>query len=201
MKKRLNQQQLQLLAQSIRKKRRRRYLQDLFVTFGIFVTVVMGVFFIFFQIQTVNDFSMLPNLQAGDRLILGKYKEIERFDIVAFQVPGRKQQSIRRVIGLPGEELRYHEDILYVGTREIPERFLSDDLVAAKDKAYQLTSDFTTSDIRGVKNQRIPADYYLVLADNRSFGVDSRDYGLVPKENILGVGAAIFLPVSRMTQL
>ncbi|BCA86868.1 signal peptidase I [Enterococcus saigonensis] len=201
MKKRLNQRQLQLIAQNIQRKRRRSHIQDLLVTFGIFIAVVASLFLIFFQVETVKDFSMLPNLQAGDRLIIGKYDEIERFDIIAFQVPGRKQQSIRRVIGLPGEELRYHEDILYVGTREIPERFLSEELIKAKDNAYQLTADFTTNDIRGVKNQRIPADYYLVLSDNRSFGIDSRDYGLVPKKDIFGVVVGIFLPIPRMMQL
>lgn len=201
MKKRLNQRQLQLIAQNIQRKRRTRHIQDLLVTFGIFIAVVASVFLIFFQVETVKDFSMLPNLQAGDRLIIGKYDKIERFDIIAFQVPGRKQQSIRRVIGLPGEELRYHEDILYIGTREIPERFLSEELIKAKDNAYQLTADFTTNDIRGVKNQRIPADYYLVLSDNRSFGIDSRDYGLVPKKDIFGVVVGIFLPIPRMMQL
>lgn len=196
MKKKLTPYQLSILARHIEQKRRQQIWRDSLITILIFSLLVIGTFLAFFRIWQVEDFSMLPNLQAGDHLLLAKHKEITRFDLIAFDIPGQNKQAIRRVVGLPGEDIRYYDDILYVGSREIPERFLSEELLAAKEQDYQLTQNFTLQDIRGTKKQRIPENHYLVLADNRSFGMDSRDYGLIAKENILGVASGIIFPIS-----
>ncbi len=201
MKKRLTPYQIDLLARSIEQKRRRQIWRDSLITILIFSLLVTGTFLAFFRLWQVEDFSMLPNLQAGDHLLLPKHKDITRFDLIAFDIPGQNKQAIRRVVGLPGEDIRYYDDILYVGSREIPERFLSEELLAAKEQDYQLTQNFTLQDIPGTKKQRIPENHYLVLADNRSFGVDSRDYGLIAKDNILGVASGITFPISTYSML
>lgn len=63
-------------------------------------------------------------------------------------------------------------------------------LTKAKSGNYQLTEDFSIADL--CKEERIPEGYYLVLGDNRSFSVDSRAYGLVSEQDIIGTIEQVF---------
>lgn len=181
-----------------RRRKRRTHLQKLFIELGltllVFCLLLVPVFSFLISVPKVTGYAMSPNLLDGKRTVVYHQKKIQRFDLIYFKVPTRNNglMNIRRVIGLPGERIEYRDDVLYIDGEEQVERFLGAQLVEAKENNYTLTEDFSIESISEVKEDRIPKGYYLVLGDNRSFSVDSRNYGLVPQENIIGTIELIF---------
>ena len=128
----------------------------------------------------VNGDSMFPTLEDNDIMILKKYdKEIERFDIVV--VSYNNKYLIKRVIGLPGEKIKYENNRLYVNGEYIEEDFL--------DKAT--TEDFEISG-------KIPQGYYFVMGDNREVSYDSRSMGAFSINKILGKTNYTLYPFQRI---
>ncbi|MFZ2743758.1 MAG: signal peptidase I, partial [Trichococcus flocculiformis] len=79
------------------------------IAFVLFVVIRT---YLFYPFQVVGD-SMVPTLETGDRLILNKLAEVDRFDIVVFPAPdGTDEEYVKRVIGLPGDEITYFQDEL-----------------------------------------------------------------------------------------
>ena len=79
---------------------------------------------LFYHFQVVGD-SMLPTLESGDRMMLIKLEKVNRFDIVVFPVPdGTEQEYVKRVIGLPGDEIKYFQDELYINGEKVEEHYL-----------------------------------------------------------------------------
>lgn len=124
----------------------------------------------------VNGSSMETTLSDGNYMILKKYdKEFERFDIVVVNHEGNK--LIKRIIGLPKEDIEYKDNELYIDGKKIKEKY-----------GYGNTNDFV--DYCG-KNE------YYVLGDNREDSTDSRIIGCVSKEDILGTTNFVILPFSK----
>ncbi|WP_265459928.1 signal peptidase I [Enterococcus sp. HY326] len=178
--------------------KRQRIVMDILLTNVIVLVILMTVFVVFFRVETNDGYGMSPLIQANDKVIISKYSNIERFSVVSFQVPNRQNQSlIRRIIGLPGEEIRYLDDELWVDGRQITERFLIEQLQQAYQDGFQVTEDFTMRELPGEYHTRIPDGFYLVLGDNRSFSVDSRAFGLVAATDITGVVEMVVYPWQR----
>ena len=127
----------------------------------------------------VSGDSMKQTLLNRDILILNKisYKlsDIKRFDIVV--VEKDDEYIIKRVVGLPGEEIEYKNNKLYVNGRKIKENYY-----------HEPTDDFTTT---------VASNEYFVLGDNRSVSVDSRLLGAFTKRKILGKASFVIFPFNR----
>ena len=98
---------------------------------GVLLVIVVGIqvknaVFIEYKVEGV---SMNPTFQEGNELLINRFahrfKTISRFDIVLFKGPD-KDIFIKRVIGLPGETLRYEDDQLYINEEKIKEPYLDD---------------------------------------------------------------------------
>lgn len=129
----------------------------------------------------VNGTSMIPTLHPKDIMILNKTayytKNPKRFDIVVVDLEDEK--IIKRVIGLPGEEVEYHNNTLYINGKKVKENI---------DKVD--TDDY--------KSGKIPKDSYLVLGDNRKGSYDGRMFGFIKKKQIEGKTSLIILPFKRI---
>jgi signal peptidase I len=143
----------------------------------IIVTVVIIRTFVATPV-IVNGSSMYPTLKNGQLLLLKKYdRSYKRFDIVVLDY--KDEKLIKRIIGLPGEAIRYKAGELYINDKII------------KDKFSSITTNFKSTEITdGI----IPDGYYLVLGDNRTNSVDSRVIGLINKDDINGVTNLSLLP-------
>lgn len=133
----------------------------------------------------VNGNSMYPYLKDGEILILNKFdKDYERFDIVVAEAADTK--VIKRVIGLPGENIEYANCKLYINGEEM-EDYISE----------CITSDFSLEELYGYVV--IPEGYYFVMGDNRKESSDSRDYriGLIKEDQIEGKTFFRLTPFSR----
>ena len=139
----------------------------------IIVLVVLIRAFIITPVR-VDGLSMYPTLKNGEILLLKKYnRSFDRFDIVVVKYGNTK--IVKRIIGLPGDNLKFVNNKLYINGKEIEEPFLS---------ASVITNDF---DINKFNIDKIPDGYYFVMGDNRTNSTDSRIIGVVPSKNILGI--------------
>ena len=135
---------------------------------------------------TVSGDSMDPTLKDKEVLILNKLdKSYKRFDIVVIKYG--KERIIKRVIGVPNDNIKYKENKLYVNGQEVKENF-----------KHGTTDDFTLEGITYQQYDKIPNGYYLVLGDNRQRSYDSRMIGLISKKDIVGVARIRLFPFSKI---
>lgn len=151
--------------------------------------------FLFFPFQVVGE-SMYPTLQTGDRLILNRLGTIDRFDVVVFPAPDHTgEEYVKRVIGVPGDEITYYQDNLYVNGELMEEPYLDSMKEVAGDR--QLTNDFTLYELSSGEAATVPQDMYFVMGDNRWVSKDSREFGFVPAEMIEGTATLRIWPLDR----
>lgn len=133
----------------------------------------------------VNGESMYPYLKNKEILILNKIdRNFDRFDIIVADSIDTK--IIKRIIGLPGENIEYKDCKLYINGKQ------TDDFVKEC-----ITEDFTLEDLYGYT--MIPENYYFVMGDNRQHSSDSRKtfIGLIKKEQIEGKAVLRLTPFNR----
>ncbi|HLR41134.1 MAG TPA: signal peptidase I [Virgibacillus sp.] len=152
----------------------------------------------FFAPIIVDGPSMLPTLHDRDQMIVNKFKyrisEPDRFDIVVFHASVQKD-FIKRIIGLPGEHVQVKDNVLYINGEEVSEPFLREQ--KEQIKPYQtLTNDFKLEDLPG-GYEIIPENHVLVLGDNRGNSTDSRMFGVVSMDQIIGKTSLIYWPFDR----
>lgn len=161
------------------------------------LVIIMPIRVFLFQPFFVQGASMEPNFKDGDYLIINElgykktnvgfdslnlftvspFKDLQRDDVVVFKYPKNpKQYFIKRVIGLPGEQIKISEGKITIFNKQNPDGIVLD------EKLY-LSGDVVTSSeqIRTLKD-----DEYFVLGDNRQFSHDSRAWGPVSKSHIVG---------------
>lgn len=152
----------------------------------VIIACLIAFFIIFFVVRPVRveGESMMPKLNDRDRIfvnqILYPYREflgdkqpIKRGDIVVLYYPMDPSKSyIKRVIGLPGEDIAVEDGKLYVNGVLQNEPYLSSDAV----NHYQARA----------YSGHVEEHHYLVLGDNRNNSSDSRDWGMVPERYIYG---------------
>ncbi|WP_321386767.1 signal peptidase I [uncultured Enterococcus sp.] len=169
-------------------------LVELTLVLFIFIVLLFPFFRFLVVFPEAGGYAMSPTLQDGMRTMVYRQGNIKRFSLVYFEVPQRNDgmKTIRRVIGLPGEQVEYKNECLYINGKERVERFLGSQILAAQDGGYTLTENLSLGEIQGTENGMIPQGYYLVLGDNRVFSVDSREYGLISEKDIIGTVELIF---------
>lgn len=145
----------------------------------------------FFAPVTVYGESMAPTFQDKDRLLVTKQSTIQRFDVVVFDAPDMEgEYYIKRVIGVPGDRIEMKDDVLYINGKKYEEPYLKEN---KEDHPFdKLTEDFSLQEKTG--ESTIPEGMYFVLGDNRLMSNDSRFFGLISRESIIGEVKFRFYP-------
>ncbi len=211
------------------------------ISFALLIALVIRTFF--FQPFNIPSGSMIPTLLIGDYLFVSKYSygysrhsfpfspglfdgrimgsEPERGDIAVFKTPAdNRTDFIKRVIGLPGDEIQMRDSILYINGVAVPreriENFIERDAFGGIREIPQYREtlpngvSYTTldrvpnavSDNTGV--YRVPAGHYFMMGDNRDNSSDSRvpsAVGYVPLENFVGKAQVIFFSTDGSARL
>lgn len=138
-----------------------------------------------FSNYEVEGSSMVPTLNDGNRLIVNKISyqigELERYDVIVFHA-NEKEDYVKRIIGLPGDQIEYRDDHLYINGELLEEPFLEEFRDHAK--GMTLTEDFTLSELTGVET--VPDGMLFVLGDNRRGSTDSREIGFISTDQVVG---------------
>ncbi len=154
----------------------------------LLISVAVSTFIIIFLYQPVRveGTSMLPMLEDQDRLFINKlaYRvgDIHRGDVVVFLYPHDRQKSyIKRVIALPGDDLRIDHGRVFVNGRGLSETYVPPRF----------------EDDRSLPETIVPEHEYFVMGDHRSISSDSRDFGPVDRELIYGKAAFVYWPMEQ----
>lgn len=152
-----------------------------FVQLGV---VILGVFLVGsfllvklygYKTLKISSINMNPKVVNGQSWIVkSRFLKLSNKDVIAYEIPNTNYYEIARIIGLPGQTIMVREGKIFINDQSLEEPYIES----------QTTSDGKTL-IEG-SAKLIPANHYAVLADNRKNGLDSRDYGFIPKEDILG---------------
>ncbi|GEK91594.1 signal peptidase I [Alkalibacterium kapii] len=181
------------------KKQDKPLYQELLSTF-VYIIIITGVFLLIrlyiVAPVSVEGSSMEPTLQDGDHLLLNKIGDIDRFDVIVFPAPEENgKQFIKRVIGLPGDEITFQDQTLFINGETIEEDYI--DLSNVSDADLQsLNSDFSLDSLEDV--EQVPEDSYFVLGDNRVNSKDSRSFGFIDKDNVTGKTSLRIWPLDRI---
>ena len=142
------------------------------ITFMLVITSVIATHFINGAgVAFVKGDSMNPTLEEDTLVLYARVKEIERFDLVIARDRRHDDIVVKRVIGLPGEDVAMIEGILYIDGREYDEPYLHDDRDEYRREAHRI--------------QLSDGEYYI-LGDNRDNSTDSRFIGPVGQDDIIG---------------
>jgi signal peptidase I len=157
-------------------------------TRDLLVSVAISIFIVLFVYQPVRveGTSMLPMLEDQDRLFINKFayrfENIHRGDVVVFFYPQDHTKSyIKRVIALPGDDLRIDHGTVSVNGGVLKESYVP----------------FRYEDDRSQPEMTIPPGEYFVMGDHRSISSDSRDFGPVARPLIYGKAAFVYWPMDQ----
>ena len=166
-----------------------------FVEFLIILTVAFVLVFGFVRPFVLEAFripseSMVPTLAVGDRVFVNKFiyrfTEPERGDVVVFEsVNGGEEDLIKRVVGVPGDEIEVRSGTLLVNGEPQNEPYLNREI---PDDSFFGPSRLSEGEV-------------FVMGDNRANSADSRVFGPLPVENIEGEAFMRFWPPTRIGTL
>lgn len=138
------------------------------------------------QATRVEGQSMEPNLHTDQRLVVEKvtyrFHGPQRFDVVVIRVPSQGDELlIKRVVGLPGETVEIKGGYVYIN-------------------GQQLDEPFVTVETRPGRHEEVvvPPLHVFVMGDNRNHSNDSRSFGPVPIENIVGRAWLSYWPLEEV---
>lgn len=169
-----------------KQKKHGMYLGEILESVAIAVILAVIIRFFLFQPFYIPSGSMEPTLKPGDRIIVNKityrFSQPRRGDIMVFKYPRDPSRDfIKRIVGLPGETLEIKDSVVYINNKKIPQPYLPPGL--------QFGSF-------GPVN--IPEGSYFMMGDNRNNSEDSRVWGTLPRENIVGKAMFIYWPLTRI---
>ena len=208
-----------------------------------FIEFFGGMFWVLFTVWFIRSFmwepfripsgSMEPNLYDGDFILTSKYSygiklpvlrttliptgSVQRGDVIVFRYPENPSlHYIKRVIGLPGDHIRYERDHVWINdeaqpleptgeTREINREY--------GERSYRIPAAIYEETLTGYGKHRaqlypenpntrpgmvegsltVPAGHYFVMGDNRDDSEDSRAWGFVPEANLVGKATVIWM--------
>ena len=167
--------------------------------------------------------SMIPTLEIGDFILVNKYTyglrlpvlgtkvmevgEPDYGDVMVFFPPGDDRYFIKRVVGLPGDEIRLVNNLLYINGAAMPQTELE---THDGQSSYRVVTENLKGVDHLVRRRRdagkygdnfveiVPAGHYFLVGDNRDNSWDSRAWGSVPEENIVGRAFVIWMHWEKM---
>jgi signal peptidase I len=219
-------------------------------TAGLFpvIVVVFVLRSFLFEPFKIPSGSMIPTLLVGDLILVNKFHygvrlpvinkkitdgtPVARGDVMVFRYPPKPSLDyIKRVVGLPGDEVAYLNKRLTINgvavpTQSVPEFFDENAMRYAKQfeeqlgvKSHRLLNDddrrggFSDAEIMNFPNRencrysiegvvcKVPVGHYFMMGDNRDNSLDSRYWGFVPDENIVGKAFLVWMNFSNLKRI
>ncbi|MGH8465654.1 MAG: signal peptidase I, partial [Pseudomonas sp.] len=143
---------------------------------------------------------------AGTKIV--DMNEPERGEVMVFIPPHDQRYFIKRVIGLPGDTIRYENNVLSVNGEPLPTEIIGETQIELPN-GMQQTGILLSETLGDVTHETqiiasaprssartvwvVPEDHYFMMGDNRDNSADSRVWGPVPEKNIVGKAFAIWM--------
>lgn len=165
----------------------------------VILTMAGYLFYVFvITLFVVDGASMEPNFFDKEYMLVNKisyyYSSPKRGDVIIFSYPGEPDKKfIKRIVGIPGDKVTIQDGKVYITNKNF---------FGILEESYipkEMPTPTETLKTEVVKN--VGPDEYFVLGDNRLNSSDSRIWGLLPKENIIGKAMMIIWPYQSATYL
>lgn len=171
---------------------------DITQTFLIAFAFFLVIYGFVIQPHKVSGGSMESTLHDGELILTNKllyrFGEPKRGDVITFKsLQDPSKDFIKRIIGLPGDKVEIGNNTVKIYNRESPDGFYLDEVYLDPGNDTEPKSFFTLD-----KAIEVPPGEYMVMGDNRQNSFDSRDWGTLPKENIIGEAWFVYWPLSRI---
>ena len=173
------------------------FILDTLEVFALAAAMFAVMYLVLVQPHNVEGRSMEPSFHHGEYLLTDKisyrFKEPQRGDVIIFKYPSNpKDHFIKRVVALPLEYFEIKFGSVYI--------YESRDSVGYKLVEVYLDVGESTTKGKAIpdgQKLQVPEGKYLVLGDNRDNSSDSREWGFVPRENIIGKACFRYFPFSE----
>lgn len=185
---------------------KRRVVIDYAVTVALAIGLAVLIQAFIVKPYMIPSTSMAETLVPGQRVLVDRvvyhYRDVHRGDIVVFHKPvGAEEVLIKRVVGLPGDTLSLEDGRVYVNGQPLREPYvrvvggMSEPTTPGQGLGgpaigWSLADPYT-----------VPAGHYFVMGDNRTDSGDSRYFGTVPQENVIGRAVFSYWPPRRLGTL
>ncbi len=174
-----------------------REIVSLMITMAVMLLGLKVFYYYVAEPFIVQGHSMDATLQDGERLLMMKQNEIERFDVVVFPSPTENDKLyIKRVIGIPGDSIAYKDDQLILNDKTMSEPYLEEQ---ASTVTGPFTYDFTLEDVAGTAT--VPEGKFFVMGDNRRNSLDGRVFGFIDQADIVAESDYIHWPIAEIKTL
>ncbi|GLB46087.1 signal peptidase I [Philodulcilactobacillus myokoensis] len=173
------------------------------IAIGVIIALLCEQFLV--TTADVDGDSMQPNLENREKLMVWRQAKIKHLSVVVFDAHGESPDAsqphtyyVKRVIGMPGDTVSFKNNQVYVNGKQINQNFISPYQRSTKGTGYinsispQAISHWSLPSLAVHWNQdtqsiKVPKGKYFVMGDHRRVSFDSRYWGFVPKNKILGV--------------
>ncbi len=170
---------------------------DIIETVVVALSIFLVIYLFFMQPHQVSGQSMEPTFLDGEYVLTDKVSyqtgEPQRGDVVVFHAPeqsgcpeGTGCDFIKRVLGLPGDTFAVHDNAIWINSQPLPEPYIP-------PENFTKAGAFT----EGGREILLGENEYMLLGDNRPFSSDSRVWGPVGKEAIVGRAFFRYWPLTK----
>ena len=163
---------------------------DFVEVFVVALALFVIIYIFLFQPHEFKGKSMYANFNDGDYLLTDKvsyrFRHIQRGDVIIFKAPRNEDYDyIKRVVGLPHERVKVQAGRVFINNTPLDET------------SYLPASVYTRSGQvwQEGKELAVPDGEFFVMGDNRNHSSDSRDWGTVPRKNIIGRAWCRYWPI------
>lgn len=166
---------------------------DLVQTLVIAGAIFVVIYAFLFRPYQVNGHSMDPTFANGEyvltNLITLRFGTLQRGNIVVFQAPPDKEKDyIKRIIGMPGDKVRVLGGQVYLNGQKLDQSSFLSSSVRTNGGSFLGEGDEVV----------VPEGQYFTMGDNREFSSDSREWGFVTKDKIIGKSFFVYWPLNHI---
>lgn len=172
-------------------------LWDFLETFVIAGALFAVIYFFLFRPFQVIGHSMDPSYMDGENVLTNiislKFSTLKRGDVVVFEAlpPNQERDYIKRVIGLPGDKVMIKDGKVYINDAMLDESNYLQETVKTAPRMF----------LQEGQEVVVPPNSYFVLGDNRENSSDSREWGYVSNEKVIGKTSLVYWPLTRFRKI
>lgn len=195
--------------------------QPVLVEYAISFFPVLAIVLVFrsflFEPFQIPSGSMIPTLKVGDFILVNKHhygirlpvlgtkifdlEKPKNGEVMVFIPPHRDDYFIKRVVGIPGDRVRYQDKIIYINGKKQTQTFVTQvpaefpQALRYRERLGEIEHMIQRDTFKQTRIDEwvIPEDFYFVLGDNRDQSSDSRYWGLVSEEDIVGKAILVWM--------